>query len=117
MSLSSSTDDFRPAETLDAVTEHSEREPVILYKHSAYCGVSLRARRELERLAETEAPPIYEVVVQQARALSNEIAERLGIRHESPQVIVLHAGQAVFHASHRRVTADAVRSILKDLNA
>lgn len=106
---------LQPAETLGAVEKHSEREPVVLYKHSTYCGVCHRARREMEQLAEDAALPIYEVVVQQDRPLSNEIAERLAIRHETPQVIVLHEGRPVFHASHHRVTAHAVRAILQDL--
>jgi bacillithiol system protein YtxJ len=48
------------------------------------------------------------VEVQYARELSNEIENRLGVKHESPQVIVLHNGQVVWDASHFKVTADAV---------
>jgi bacillithiol system protein YtxJ len=48
------------------------------------------------------------VEVQRSRELSNEIENRLGVRHESPQVIVLRNGQVVWDASHFKVTADAV---------
>ena len=71
----------------------------------------------MEKLATDADLPIYEVVVQDARTLSNEIAERLDIRHETPQVIVLRDGKAVFHASHRRVTAEAVRTSLQNLSS
>ena len=98
---------------LDAAVDRSEQEPVVLYKHSSACGISYRARRRLEPLAEADdAPPIYEVVVQEAQPVSNAIAERLGIRHETPQVIVLWQREAVFDTSHSRITADAVREHL-----
>jgi bacillithiol system protein YtxJ len=53
------------------------------------------------------------VEIQAARELSREIENRTGIRHESPQVIILRDGQVVWNASHwkidRRTVADAVR--------
>ena len=43
-------------------------------------------------------------MVQDARGLAQRIAERFGIRHESPQAIVLYRGEPVDHASHSGVT-------------
>ncbi|MFQ5569124.1 MAG: bacillithiol system redox-active protein YtxJ [Rhodothermales bacterium] len=101
---------------LDQASDHSMKEPVVLYKHSALCGLSFRARREIARLADADdPPPVYEVVVQEARAVSNQIERWLGIRHESPQVIVLHQRRPVFNASHRRVTARAVRDAINNI--
>ena len=98
---------------LDAAFDRSEQEPIVLYKHSATCGISRRARHRLEPLAAADdAPPVFEVVVQEARPVSNAIAERLGIRHETPQVIVLWQREAVFDTSHSRITADVVREHL-----
>lgn len=87
----------------------SKREPVVLYKHSATCPISAAAHREVEKLTEAEAPPVFKLVIQQARALSAEIAQALDVRHESPQVIVVADGKPVFHTSHHQVTAQAVR--------
>lgn len=101
---------------LAAAVAHSNKVPVVLYKHSATCGVSYRARREIEHLIEATDPPVYEVVVQHARALSSLIAERWHIRHESPQVIVLHRGEPIFNASHRRVTAQALRDAIQHIS-
>ena len=111
------TPPFTPTASLDDVMAHSAREPVVLYKHSAYCGISMRACRQLAQLNEPDDPPVYEVVVQEDRALSKEVAERLGVRHETPQVIVLHEGRPVFHTSHHRVTAQAVRDALESLSS
>ena len=102
---------------LEQASEHSMQEPVVLFKHSTRCGISRRARRQIEALTEATDPPVYEVVVQEARPLSNKIAESLGIKHQSPQVILLHQRAPVFDASHGRVTASAVREAVENATA
>ena len=102
---------------LEQASAHSMREPVVLFKHSVMCGISHRARREIEQLTQDDDPPVYEVVVQDARSLSKKIASEFAIRHQSPQVIVLHQRQPIFDASHGRVTAKAVRSAVENVNA
>jgi bacillithiol system protein YtxJ len=47
------------------------------------------------------------------RPLSREIAARLGIPHESPQVIVIRGGTVRWHASHYEVTADALAAQIR----
>ena len=84
-------------------------ERAVLYKHSPICGLSLRADPQVERF-EAERPdvPVYRVNVIRRRKVSNRIEHDLGIRHESPQVIVLSSGVPQWHASHREVTAEAI---------
>lgn len=85
-------------------------EPLALvYKHSPICPVSTRAAREIERF-EREHPevPVYRVDVVGDRAVSQAIAARLGVRHESPQAILLRQGAPIWHDSHGGVTAVAV---------
>ena len=86
---------------LDAVLAASHVGPVIVFKHSRSCGVSLMAR---ERLTEGVLPAsVHEVVVQQHRDVSNRIAAALGVRHESPQVFVVARGAVTWHSSHNGV--------------
>ena len=89
---------------LDAVL----RAPVALvYKHSTRCPVAGVAYQEVQELLRQrpEAPVwIVDVIVQ--RALSREVAERTGVVHESPQAILLVAGEVVYDASHFEVRAD-----------
>ena len=87
-----------------AALEASQSQPIVLFKHSALCELSAAARKHMQSVT----LPVYEVVVQNDRPLSNHIEEYFGIRHETPQVFVLYRGQPTFNASHRRVTADAV---------
>ena len=102
---------------LDQAAEHSMQEPVVLFKHSMMCGISRRARLQIEELTEETDPPVYEVVIQEARPLSNRIAEQLGVKHQSPQVIILYQGQPIFDTSHGRVTASAVREAIENVTA
>lgn len=85
----------------------------LVYKHSPWCGLSARARREVERFRRERADvPVVEVDVIHERALSDDLEARLGVRHESPQVILVVGGRPRWHASHGRVTADAIASAI-----
>ncbi len=53
------------------------------------------------------------VVVQKARELSRRIETETGLRHESPQAIVLRNGEAVWSASHWSITIDALQSAMR----
>lgn len=96
---------------LDDLVAASQRAPVIIFKHSVTCPISAGAYREMERLEEDVAM----VVVQRARSVARAIEERTGVRHESPQVIILRDGRAVWSASHWNVTVERVRTALREL--
>ncbi len=106
-----SEDDWQEART------RSEEEPVLIYKHSTTCPISAGAQDRLQELTEEDDPPVYRVVVQKARDVSNAIEEALGVRHETPQAILLRGGQPVYDASHRKVTAEAVREAMQNAEA
>jgi bacillithiol system protein YtxJ len=100
---------------LDAAIEESRERPVLLFKHSRTCGISCEALAELHAHVEKAGPPAaYKVItVQSHRHISDEAAMRLGVRHETPQAILLREGGAVWRASHFRITADALdRAVL-----
>jgi bacillithiol system protein YtxJ len=96
---------------IDALLEESASRPVLLFKHSVSCGTSAYALDELQELLERDhvADVRYAVVVVQSdRATSNAIATRLGVRHETPQALLLRDGRVVWSASHHRLTADTL---------
>ncbi len=87
----------------------------LLYKHSPICGVSAAASEEVERFADANPGlPIFRVDVIRQRGLSQRIAQHLGVRHASPQAILLRSGSPIWVTSHFGVTAaaleDATRS-------
>ena len=102
--------DVNDVERLDELLSHSAEEPVILFKHSATCGISARAHREMTKVEK----PIAVVTVQKARALSNEIENRFGLPHETPQVLIVSDGKLAWSASHFRITADAVNRAVEE---
>jgi bacillithiol system protein YtxJ len=118
--------DLTPLEHLDELHRllaESESRPVLLFKHSYTCGASLEALEEIvahlnERGpngAAAPRPPQYAMVtVQTHRAVSNAIAQKLGIRHETPQALLVKDGRVVWSASHFRVTAAAVEDALRN---
>jgi len=79
--------------------------PVLLFKHSLTCGASAYALEEVTNLAGRSTLPIAIIPVQTARAVSDEIERRFGVRHESPQVLLVEGGTVKWHTSHSGVTA------------
>ena len=91
----------------DLALQDSKSRTVVVYKHSPICDLSERALDEMNeflRIAHPE-PDVRIVDVLSARPASQHLAEITGIRHESPQVLVLKNGAVVWNASHRRITA------------
>ncbi len=75
---------------------------VLIYKHSTRCGICWAAKRRLESV-NADQLPIYIVDVVVDRPLSNLIAERFGVHHESPQAILLRNGEAAVVRSHSSI--------------
>lgn len=100
---------------VDTLLAESSVRPVLLLKHSYTCGTSAQALDELHaHLDEHEAGRVLFalVTVQTHRPVSAAIASRLGIRHETPQALLIRNGIAVWHASHFRVTADSIAAAI-----
>ena len=119
-------------DALEAAIEESRLRPVLLFKHSYTCGVSLEALDELVAhlndrgpkgaapLETASVPRPHDfhaqyamVTVQTHRAVSNAIAQKLGVRHETPQALLVKNGRVVWSASHFRVTAAAVDDAIR----
>lgn len=98
------------AQALEELFALSHTQPVILFKHSTTCPISAAAYRQMSH----HDGEVSLVVVQSARDISRRIETQTGVRHESPQAIILRNGQAVWSASHWSITADAVKSALND---
>jgi bacillithiol system protein YtxJ len=72
--------------------------------------VCLAALDEVEAfVAARPDVPVYLVDVRTEQPLSQSIAARTGVRHESPQVIILRRGAAAWCASHHDITTDAIQ--------
>jgi thioredoxin 1 len=96
-----------------AIAESHER-PVLLFKHSRTCGISHEALDEVHaHVARQGARAVYKLItVQSHRRVSDEMAARLGVRHETPQAILLRDGRSVWMASHFGITAERLDEAL-----
>jgi len=103
---------IRQLTTLDHWREALERtseRPLLVFKHSTSCPVSAGAHEEFHKYVADSADPAVDfaiVHVIEDRPVSNAIAEDLGIRHQSPQAILVKDGQPVWDESHWRITYD-----------
>lgn len=89
-------------------------DPVVIFKHSPTCVTSLSAHRQIMRF-QKERPevPVYLVSVRRRRNVAQYVAERLGVEHESPQVLVLGRGRLLATASHDEVTSEFLSACLR----
>jgi bacillithiol system protein YtxJ len=99
---------------LERLLAASDERPLLLFKHSYTCGISAEALDALvdHLTADADDARYAMVTVQTHRELSNAIAARLGVRHETPQAILVRHGRAVWTASHFRVNAAEIRGAI-----
>jgi bacillithiol system protein YtxJ len=100
---------------LDVALTESNARPVLLFKHSLTCPISTHAFGELRSYLNNPDPRIsYKLItVQTARAVSDEAASRLHVRHQSPQAILVKGGAEIWHASHYDITAEALEQAIR----
>jgi len=103
------------ATELDAAVAASAQHPVFVFKHSLVCPVSTRADLQFGDFVQACADgnaEFHRIEIQNARPVSNEVASRTGVRHESPQVLLFVDGEVVWHASHGSITKAALDAAL-----
>lgn len=98
------------AGALEELFARSNEGPVLIFKHSNECPISAQAYKQMKQYK----GDVSIIVVQQARDVSQAVEQRTGVRHESPQALVLRGGQVVWTASHFDITAAAVESAMRE---
>lgn len=92
----------------------AEQELTVVFKHSPTCPVSLYAHQEVSRFCANQPDvPVYLVSVRRRREVSRHIADRTGVTHESPQILVFRRGRVIAAASHDDISADSLATLLK----
>lgn len=102
-------------EALDALIGLSRQQIVILFKHSTQCPISAHADQEMVKVAENYEPKgiaIGRILVIENRDVSLACSDKLGVKHESPQVIVLRDGEPIWNDSHYAIRYDKLESVL-----
>ena len=86
---------------LDEIKINSANRTQLIFKHSTTCGISSMVLKMFNGSFDPSLDcDLYFLPIQSHRELSNAIAEKFGIRHESPQLLILKDGKVSFHTSH-----------------
>lgn len=106
--------ELRQDQDLEGLLERSKTDPVLIFKHSTQCSISGHIYQDFIDFAENN-PQLESAVVLviESQRLSRAIAERFGIRHESPQALLIKDGRVVWHASHWSITSDSLGDALR----
>lgn len=106
--------ELQSTEGLDDLEKHSMYQPIVIFKHSTRCSISHFVHRRLaaDWNFKKEELPFYFLDLIQFRSLSNAIADRTGVRHESPQMILWHKGEVLYHASHDSINLSKMQQHL-----
>jgi len=93
---------------LDDIISESFHQPVIIFKHSTRCSISRMALKQFEihYSAPLDTLKPYFLDLLAYRELSNEIASRFNVMHQSPQLLLIKEGKCVYTASHSDIDAD-----------
>jgi bacillithiol system protein YtxJ len=106
--------DLQQAQDLEQLLERSKIEPILIFKHSTQCPISTQAYEEFTDFAAgVRGLACGLVLVIENRKLSNEIADRFGVRHQSPQALLIKDGRVVWDASHWSITSDSLNDALR----
>lgn len=101
---------------LEDIIKLSAQHACVIYKHSPTCSISSMAKYRLEGKWNFEEEDLhtYFVDVIHDRSLSQLIAQTFGIRHESPQLLLIKDGQCIHNASHLDISVSGLRGVLED---
>ncbi|AKO94426.1 bacillithiol system redox-active protein YtxJ [Priestia filamentosa] len=91
-----------------------ENNTLFLLKHSTTCPISQNAFEQYEKFSKEENVPCYYLYVQEARPLSNYVAEQYNVKHESPQVLYFKQGNVEGNTSHFDITYEKLSSYLHE---
>lgn len=98
---------------LGKIIFNSNEKPAVIFKHSTRCSVSRMALKQFEnefKLQDEVTPYFLDLIAY--REISNEIANRFNVYHESPQILLIKDGKSVYDASHSDIDAAVLKGKL-----
>ena len=98
------------------IIKQSNTIPCLIFKHSTRCNISSMAKVRLEKGWDFDAndmKPFYLDLIS-FRNVSEAIAEKFGIYHESPQVLLIRNGECTYDASHLDISVEELHACYAD---
>jgi bacillithiol system protein YtxJ len=98
---------------LNEIMDLSHQQPVIIFKHSTRCSISRMALKQFENEFDLEGSVTpYFLDLLNHRDISNEIATRFEVYHQSPQLLLIKEGKSVYDASHSDIDAVELKGMV-----
>jgi bacillithiol system protein YtxJ len=96
------------------IINNSEIKPKVIFKHSTRCGISRMVLNQFERGYEKNNDDVtfYFLDLLNYRDVSNAVAEKLNVVHQSPQVIILYNREILHIESHQGIDIKRVQEIV-----
>jgi bacillithiol system protein YtxJ len=105
----------RPEQLKEIITESADSN-ILIFKHSTRCNISRSTLDRLERnWKDAEVPNVkpYFLDLLSYRDISNTIAEQFQVEHQSPQVLIIRHGKAIYDNSHYGIDFQEIREKVK----
>ncbi|MEM7297616.1 MAG: bacillithiol system redox-active protein YtxJ [Bacteroidota bacterium] len=102
---------------LSEIDEVSQKKPVLIFKHSTRCPISTMALSRFERSFNEEAnftPYFLDLI--SFREISNGVAEKYAVIHESPQALLISNGKSIYDSSHNGIDFEEINEKAKSLS-
>jgi len=101
---------------LNEIVSVSNERPVVIFKHSTRCSISRFALKQFEKEFDVERldsnVSAYFLDLLEHRDISNEIATRFNVFHQSPQLLLIKDGKSVYDVSHDAIDAGELKTKL-----
>lgn len=88
-----------------------EKKSFFIFKHSTRCPISAAALKAVDKTFSDKSnklPELYYLDLLAYRSISNEIESKLDIKHQSPQLILVKDGKAVWSKTHWDIKQETI---------
>lgn len=92
---------------LNLIVEKSRQKPQLIFKHSTSCGISRMVLRQFTDVYDFSVKDfdLYYLDLWAYRSLSDEVANRFQVMHQSPQLLIIRDGAVILHDSHGSINS------------
>jgi len=99
---------------LDDINTKSHTTPQLIFKHSTTCGISRMVLNMFQESYDLEVgdADLYFLDLHAFRGISNEVAIRFQVLHQSPQLLVVKNGETTFHTSHGAISEVDLKTLV-----
>ena len=100
---------------IEEIDKASFTHPILIFKHSTRCSISDVAKARLDKEENLNGVDFYYLDLIKHRDISNALAEKYNVHHESPQILLINKGECVYDESHIGITMAEIKEQVASL--